>query len=420
MSKNISEQIIKNEKSKNMHSYKQKRYLLDLAISLLGAAGLILFSQVALAESPHKSEHNISSADSNHIPKPIDATPALQISDSPDLKSLIPELAKNQIIFVGEIHTRYDHHLTQLEIIGRLHALHPDLVIGMESFQQPFQKHLDEYVRGDLDEREMLRLTEYYDRWRYDYRLYAPILRFAQEHDIPVLALNIPTELSRKVGRSGLDSLTEDERDQLPEDIDRTNKDYENRLKEIFNQHSGGQAEDFDNFLTAQLLWDEGMAETIADYLEAHPEAKMVVLAGRGHLAYGSGIPNRVTRRLPVSTAIVLNGWEDSIQPGLADVLLLPEEQVLPKAGKIGAMLDEEEAKAKVSIASCVPDSACAKAGVKKGDQILSINEQKITNLANLRVMMWDKKPGDEISLMIKRPHWFSSPEELSLRLTLQ
>lgn len=403
-----------------MHKQKPQRYSVGKLIFSISILAWLPFAQVALAGSPHKASHHGVNSKAVHDPKPIETTPALRISDSPDLKGLIPELAKNRIIFIGEIHTRYDHHLTQLEIIRRVHALHPDLVIGMESFQQPFQKYLDEYVRGDLSEREMLRLTEYYDRWRYDYRLYAPILRYAQEHGIPVLALNIPTELSRKVGRSGLDSLTEDEREQLPEDIDRTDKDYENRLKEIFNQHSDGMAENFDNFLTAQLLWDEGMAESIADYLVVHPEAKMVVLAGRGHLAYGSGIPKRVTRRLAVNSAIVLNDWEGSIQPGLTDILLLPEEQALPKAGKIGAMLDEDETKAKVSIASCVPDSACAKAGLKKGDQILSINEQKITNLANLRVMMWDKKPGDEISLQIRRPHWFYSPEELSLRLTLQ
>lgn len=403
-----------------MNKQKPQRFSVKKLIFSISILAWLPFAQVALAESPHKASHHGVNSKAAHDPKPIESTPALRISGSPDLKRLIPELAKNRVIFIGEIHTRYDHHLTQLEIIRRLHVLHPDLVIGMESFQQPFQKYLDEYVRGDLSEREMLRLTEYYDRWRYDYRLYAPILRYAQEHGIPVLALNIPTELTRKVGRSGLDSLSEDERAQLPEEIDRTDKDYQNRLKEIFNQHSGGMAEDFDNFLTAQLLWDEGMAESIADYLGAHPAAKMVVLAGRGHLAHGSGIPKRVARRLAVNSAIVLNGWEGTIQPGLADILLLPEEQALPKAGKIGAMLDEDESKGKVSIASCEPDSACAKAGLKKGDQILSINDQKITNLASLRVMMWDKKPGDEISLMIQRPHWFSSPEELSLRLTLQ
>jgi len=58
--------------------------------------------------------------------------------------------------------------------------------------------------------------------------------------------------------------------------------------------------------------------------------------------------------------------------------------------------------------------------GLKAGDQILMINEQKITKLADLRVMMWDKMPGEDINLTIRRRHWLSSPEELSYPLTLQ
>ena len=403
-----------------MHNHKQQRYIIGLSILLLSTLGWFFMPRAAIAEAQPGSTHSTPSTSDKHVPRPIETTPALLISNSPDLKTLIPELAKKQVVFIGEIHTRYDHHLTQLEIIRRLHAIHPDLVIGMESFQQPFQQYLDDYVNGELNEREMLRRTEYYVRWRYDYRLYAPILRYAREHDIPVIALNIPMELSRKVARSGLDSLDEAERAQLPEEIDRTDKDYAQQLKQIFNHHSGGEAEDFENFLTVQLVWDEGMAQAIADYLESHPGAHMVTLAGRGHLAHGRGIPKRLTRRMPVSTAIVLNSWEDSIKPGLADVLLLPEEQSLPKAGKIGASLEEDEAKGEVKVVSCLEDSACAKLGMKTGDQILTINGQKITNMADLRVMMWDKNPGDEIALTIRRRHWLSPTEELSYPLILQ
>jgi len=330
-----------------MHNYTQQRRFIGFFTFILGVLGWFILPQTVLAETQHNAIHNTASTSANPAPEPIETTPALQLSNTLSLQSLIPTLAKKQVVFIGEIHTRYDHHLTQLDIIKRLHAIHPDLVIGMESFQQPFQQYLDEYVSGDLDEREMLRLTEYYDRWRYDYRLYAPILRYAREQGIPIIALNIPMELSRKVGRSGLDSLDEAERAQLPEEIDRTDKDYVQRLKKVFNHHAVGQAENFENFLTAQLLWDEGMAQSIADHLESKPDLHMVVLAGRGHIAYGGGIPNRVTRRRPVSTAIVLNSWEDSIKPGLADFLLLPQEQALPRAGKIGASLDEDESKVK-------------------------------------------------------------------------
>ena len=121
-----------------MHKQKPQRYSVGNLIFSISILAWFSFTHIALAGSPHKTSHHGVNSKAVHNPEPIETTPALRISDSPNLKGLIPELAKNRIIFIGEIHTRYDHHLTQLEIIRRLHALYPDLVIGMESFQQPF------------------------------------------------------------------------------------------------------------------------------------------------------------------------------------------------------------------------------------------------------------------------------------------
>jgi uncharacterized iron-regulated protein len=373
-----------------------------------------------LQAQEHIAPHMTANTESEVQIKPIDTTPAILLSEAPTIKRLVPELANKRVIYVGESHTRYDHHLLQLEVIRQLHSLNPELAIGMEFFQQPFQQYLDAYIRGELDEKEMLRRTEYYDRWRYDYRLYAPILRYAREHGIPLIALNLPAEITQKVGRDGMESLSDEERAQLPDEIDRSDNNYTQRLKEIYNHHPEGQAPNFEQFLTSQLLWDEGMAQRIVDYLNANPHRRMVVLAGSGHLAYGSGIPNRVARRLPVDSSLIINNWEGTLEPTVADILLLPEEQVLPKAGKLGASLDEDKEKGIVKLEACLTDSPCANTGLKKGDQILSIDGAVITSMADLRVMMWDKLPGDEITLIIRRKHWFAPAEELSYQVTLQ
>ena len=64
---------------------------------------------------------------------------ALNLNEPLALDLLVAQLATNRVVFVGEIHDRYDHHLNQLEIIKRLHELDPNLAIGVEYFQQPFQ-----------------------------------------------------------------------------------------------------------------------------------------------------------------------------------------------------------------------------------------------------------------------------------------
>ncbi|MEA2078895.1 MAG: ChaN family lipoprotein, partial [Pseudomonadota bacterium] len=350
---------------------------------------------------------------SESAPVPVDATPALNLKQSFDLGSIIPVLADKRVVFVGEIHNRYEHHLTQLEIIRRLHAIHPRLAIGMEAFQQPFQRYLDAFIAGELSERELLRDSEYYQRWRFDFRHYAPILRFAREHQLPVIALNLPVEVTKKAGRVGIDGLSEAEKAGIPKDIDRSDAAYEARLRDVFDQHPHREDQTFDKFLDVQLLWDEGMAERAANYLKTHPEDILVVLAGGGHLAYGSGIPRRLERRQPVDTAIVLNSWDGGdLHPELADFLLLPKQQVLPAAGKMGLMLDDESGE--LEILSCKRNSPCAAHGIKGGDVIAAINGEPVASVADLRLIMWDKKPGDRLTLRIHRKRWFSGLKEMT------
>lgn len=342
--------------------------------------------------------------------RPVGATPALDLAHLSALEDILPALAGRRVVYVGETHDRYAHHLVQLEIVKAMHAAQPRLAIGMEMFQQPFQSYLNDYIAGVLSEREMLVATEYFQRWRYDYRLYAPILRYAREHGLPVVALNVDGDLVGKVRALGLDGLEAADRSRLPADIDRSNAQYEARLRQIFAEHPQTGGRGFDRFLDGQLLWDEGMAERAAQYLEEHPDHAMVVLAGSGHLAYGDGIPQRLARRVPVTSTIVLNGWEGEITPKVADYLLMPETQTLPAPGRIGAVLVPGAKGLRVD--SCAKDSACAAAGLRKGDSLLAINDVPVSDLSDVNSVMWDRKPGETVRVNVRRAGWFVRPEE--------
>src|SRR3977135_3431542 len=109
----------------------------------------------------------ISAAEQSRMP-----LQALDLDTPFTLDSVVTQLAAKGVVFVGESHDRYDHHLNQLEIIRRLHQLDPSLAIGVEYFQQHFQPRVDDYISGRTTEQEFLRATEYYQGWGYDYRLY--------------------------------------------------------------------------------------------------------------------------------------------------------------------------------------------------------------------------------------------------------
>jgi uncharacterized iron-regulated protein len=177
------------------------------------------------------------------------------------------------VVFVGETHDRYGDHLNQLEIVRRLHQLDANPVIGVEYFQQPFQPKVDDYIAGRTTEQEFLRDTGYYKNWGYDYRLYAPIFRFAREQRIPVRALNVPGDLPSAVAKVGIAGLSEQQRAYLPKEMGPADADYSHRLREAFKEHGPVKPNAFDHFVEAQLVWDEGMAQSAAAYLNANHAA---------------------------------------------------------------------------------------------------------------------------------------------------
>lgn len=146
----------------------------------------------------------------------------------------------------------------------------------------------------------MLQRTEYKQRWGFPWELYAPIFRYAKQHQIPLLALNTPSEVAHKIALSGLDSLSDTELTFIPppQDIDTTNEDYRRYVTAAFGGHSAHSSFNFDNFFAAQVTWDETMADVISQFKGQNPGSQVIVLAGQGHVVFGYGIPDRVQRRL--------------------------------------------------------------------------------------------------------------------------
>jgi uncharacterized iron-regulated protein len=335
---------------------------------------------------------------------------------SPD--KLAAQVASKRVVFVGETHDRYDHHLNQLAIIRQIHQLDPDLAIGVEYFQQRFQPQLDDYIAGRTTENEFLRATEYYQEWGYDYRLYAPIFRFAREQRIPVRALNVPASLASAVAKTGVAGLSEEQRASLPKEIGRADEDYRSRLRQAFEAHGSAKPDAFDHFVEAQLVWDEGMAESAASYLKENQGRRMVILAGSGHLAFGSGIPKRLERLTNASYAIVLNGGDnEEVGPHMADYLLLSGKQELPPAGLLGVSMEEKDGGCRVR--SLSPGGAAEKAGLKRGDVLVEIEGQTIKRIADTRLVLWDRKPGDRVRVSVNRKSGLGGASERNFEIDL-
>ena len=252
-------------------------------------------------------------------------------------QDFLPILKQADVIYLGETHTDVADHIAQLEIITAMHQTRGDIAIGLEMFQRPFQAVLDQYITGEITEVELVEQTEYETRWGFDWELYAPIMRYAQANQIPLIALNTPREVTRKVARQGLTSLTGADLEYIPpiDEIDTSDENYQAMVAQVFGQHGGHghSGPSFENFFAAQVLWDETMAEAVADYIIASPDTQVIVLAGEGHIVFDFGIPSRVQRRLGddlVAYSVLLN--PTATAPELADFFWFSESAELDAA----------------------------------------------------------------------------------------
>ena len=336
------------------------------------------------------------------------------------LDALLDALADKRVVYVGESHDRYEDHLNQLNIIRGLHQRGRSIAIGMEFFQHPFQPVLDAFVAGDLGEVEFLKQSEYFERWRFDYRLYRPILRFAREHGIPVIALNVPKEITEQVGDGGIASLSEADAALIPADIDRDDARYRERIEAVFALHPKGDDANFEHFLEVQLLWDEGMAARAAEYLQAHPDKTLVVLAGTGLVEYGQGIPKRVARRIDVPAATIISGGMRPFDPAMADFILYPKRVELPASGLLGVMLDPASEGEGIGVQGFSEDSGAQAAGVEAGDRIVSVGDTAIDSYADIRIALMDSRPGQTLPVEVLRKKLIGGSERLSFDVQLQ
>ena len=220
-------------------------------------------------------------------------------------------LKKNRIILVGEHHSNKQHHQAQLSVIQALNDAGLQVAVGLEMFRNDSQPDLDRWVSGDLDEKRFEKI--FYDNWRYPWPVYRMIFKYARDHRIPMIGLNVPREITRQVSRDGFKSLSQDQKGKLAEVSCIVDQEYMNYIRKAFGGHAHGQL-NFIYFCEAQLVWDSAMAVYSLDYLKRHPEAVIVILAGTGHAQKGA-VPRQIQARSNLPYAVILPEISGRIDP---------------------------------------------------------------------------------------------------------
>lgn len=242
-------------------------------------------------------------------------------------------------VYLGENHATTAHQQLQADIIEALAKRGRKVIVGLEMLTRPKQPVLDLWHTTSVSESTFLQKIDWKKEWGFDYKFYRPIFQAAREYSLPMVALNVPRDWVRYVGRGGYGNLTDLQKQELPSEFFLGNGDH----KQVFTALMGGHpltGPQGDNMYAAQVLWDEGMADTALKVMKAKGDKNtvFVVVAGVGHVMYGQGINYRVTRRTGAKgiTVSMLQGDEpQKVAKGLGDFVFMsvPEKKEAPKKG---------------------------------------------------------------------------------------
>jgi len=348
---------------------------------------------------------------------------------------LLKRLLDNRVVILGEDHNNVEHHRWQLHTIAKLHALHPNMALGFESFPRSAQPILDQWVQGELTEQAFLKAVDWETIWVYNADFYLPMFHFARMNKIPMYAMNVTRGLVSLVGKEGWVNVPEKDREGVTDPAP-PDQQYMEILAEVYSQHATGtanhghgsdpaiepeaesveeepQAVDltdpgFLRFVQGQQLWDRAMAQVAHEVVSQDKDKLFVAVVGAGHIMGGSGVPHQLAS-LGTEKNISLLAWDgvidcEQLSEGLVDVAYgtalyeEPPEKVKPR---IGVFL--EQAAQGVSVSRLVEDSIAEKIGIKPNDIIKTAAGKPMAEIADVVKVVQNTAFGTWLPLTIIR-----------------
>jgi len=337
------------------------------------------------------------------------------IPDDPDLfpvkhSSVISSTEDMDFILLGEQHDSAPHHRWQTQMLSALLSHKDHIAIGLEMLPRASQPTLDAWVNGELTLKEFLSQSNWYDLWRFDVELYAPILNFARDNQVPLYALNISRELISEVSTNGWHANSAKTDRGISEPAPASSR-YRAALTDVFHQHEGSDEKQLDYFIEAQLTWDRAFAERL---VKAKKDTSRVVVGilGSGHLTYGYGVEHQlnsiddfnILTWIPTAAGEPCTSLDLTDQDGnlIADAIFItPKISMESKKHKLGIFLIDSDNG--IVVGDVLVNSIAAQSGLQTNDIIVEVAGQAVSTSAELIALIQNQAAGYWLPIRIKR-----------------
>ena len=194
-----------------------------------------------------------------------------------DFESMVAELARADVVFVGEQHDDPNTHRLEQALMSGLRRRRVAAAVSLEMFERDVQGTLDRYLSGAIGEAEFLKESRPWPRYATDYR---PLVEMAKREGWPVVAANVPRRVASSVAKSGqaaIEQLPPADRLLMAAELQCPHDAYFARFSQAMNGHGAGDAKtapaapptddqraSTDRYYWSQCVKDETMAESLA------------------------------------------------------------------------------------------------------------------------------------------------------------
>lgn len=213
------------------------------------------------------------------------------------LDAFVGEALGTDLVVFGELHgdpVGAEYELALLEALDAKGAR--PVALAMEFFETDTQAHLDAYLAGEMDEETFVKETKRNAAYA---TTHGPLVEWAKANGAPVIAANAPRQLVSAWRKAEgtydeyLASLTPEERALLPASTSQVDDAYWERFEALMGEAMAKP------FFRSQSLWDDAMAESMAEFRESHPNHRILFVVGGFHVTEKLGTITKYLQRRP-------------------------------------------------------------------------------------------------------------------------
>jgi uncharacterized iron-regulated protein len=237
-------------------------------------------------------------------------TKARQLSS---IDKIVAGCVDANVLFFGEEHNDSAGHYLEDTIFKALHKQFGNkLALSMEMFEKDGQLVLDEYLAGLIPEDRFVKDIRLWSNYK-DYR---PMVEYARQNNIPVIAANTPrryVSMVSKKGMQAMNALPKTSKQFLPPlPYDTATGRYYKKFTALMSSGNGGPGANNPNIYHSQNLWDAGMSYSIYQFWKKNKQKKIFHCVGRFHCDEKLGTLAQLQKRKPKLKILNISCFSDA------------------------------------------------------------------------------------------------------------